>query len=214
MSLTNGGALSLTEAITSVKSTREAPVLWKWFLQHCHQLSGRSADSELVKELDRLVLAAADVGWEIGHDHGTPYLAISPRGESNNEAKKLLASAPVVPGWTIRLYKPPKEWNIRFSVALDGKQVEIDGSQWECVCYRFPDGKRDLVFKAPSSLEGVEEENLWSIALTIVDGELGEEVRRTCVSQVDLTTTWSAREAPMARRLAPGLLRELVVDES
>ena len=191
---------------------KECIALWEWFVEKSSQLSGNSPPSAVIEELDRRVLAAGDVCWEIGHQNGVPYLAISP-GENIDDARQILATAPTVPGWVIRLYKPPKKWNMKFRVLLAGGEVEIDGSQWEFVCYKVENGQFDLVFRAPSGLD-VDDQKVWDTALTIVDGELGEEARRTYISRVEVQESWSDRESTAARKLEVGRLAELVLPKN
>lgn len=190
----------------------ECVVLWEWFSERHSQLSESSPASAVLEELDRRILAAGDVGWEIGHQNGVPYLAISP-GEQLDDARQILATAPSVPGWIIRLYKPPKEWNMKFRVLLDEGEAEIDGAQWEFVCYRIESDKFDLTFRPPRGLD-VDDQKVWDTALTIVDGELGEEARRAYVSHVEVQDSWSDRESQAARRLEVGLLAELIVPKN
>lgn len=187
--------------------------MWKFFEEHRLELRGPNPPSSVTAELDRRIGEAGGGGWEIGHHEGRAYLAISPNDDSDAPAR-IVAAAPQLPDWDIRRYKPPKDWSITFKITVAGRQLEIDGSQWEVVCFRFADGMHDVVFKPPRRLFHVPADALLDAALTIVDGELGEEARRSLVSEVDLTGAWKADEEPRAQKLVPGLLAELIVRSS
>lgn len=68
------------------------------------------------------------------------------------------------------------------------------------------------VFKPDQPYPDLDPHELRSCAVTIVDGELGEELRRTAIGRISVVHAWNEREQRNARLLQPGALRRIVED--
>ena len=171
-----------------------------------------AVDQALVAELGREVDALGPFDFEIGPMGDELYLAVSPRGDAERyvQTKAIVARAPTVEGWVFLAAKPEKDWDLaRFGIVREGVVCAMDLSGWEFVTLRFPDGVRD-VYLRPAPGSGLSRDELISIAVSVVDGALGEARRIEGVAWIDVKDAWDDRQRPAARRLtAEGLRRAM-----
>jgi hypothetical protein len=179
---------------------------WHWFAEHESLFRKGAVPHSLIRQFEEKLFAIAELDWEIGPDPaGGACLAISPR-DHLQDAQDLVEKAPRLAGWNIKLFKPPKEWDLRFDVLGKNGKIGIDANNWEFVVYHFDDGSFDIVFKPDVDCN----EDLRHAAYTIVDSEIGEELRRQVVGEVSVVSEWTPSEAPRAKQLAPKLLLKLI----
>lgn len=175
---------------------------------------GGSVDHALVEELGRRVDALGSFDFELGPLGDGSFFALSPRGHRDRYAQTqaIVAAAPTVAGWTFLAAKPAKEWDpSRFQIVRSGEVVLLDLTAWEFVSPRFPDGARDVYLRpSRASLElGLSDDELVSIAISVVDGALGEGRRIERVAYIDVKPAWDDRQRPAARPLTTEGLRRL-----
>jgi hypothetical protein len=184
---------------------------WKWFAANSAALSSNTIPESLISELEDRLFAIERLDWEIGPGQHAPNLfALSPRGDADllQTTRNIIALAPELPSWEIYPAKPPRAWNLIFTLSGEDSTVEIDAKCWEFVAYKFKDGTYDLLFK-PDDRKGLSEDYLCWAATIVVDGEIGEEARIEKVGQIEVVSSWNEREAPSARKLELGSLSEL-----
>jgi hypothetical protein len=185
---------------------------WKWFAEHSSGLAGAAVPQPLVSQLEKRLFAIHRLDWEIGPGRTSPsFFALSPRGEREllRVTRSIVAQAPALTGWEFYPAKPPRAWNLVFSVSVGGRWVEIDGKQWEFIAFKFNDGTYDLVLK-PDDRMGLSEEDLYWAAIIVADGELGEETRMDLVPTIEVVMKWEEGLAQSAKKLEPGLLAKVV----
>jgi len=185
---------------------------WKWFADHSTELASADIPQDLVGELEKRLFTIHRLDWEIGPGRNVSNLfALSPRGNSEllQLTRSIIAQAPMLVGWELWPAKPPRDWNLVFSLIVNGTSVEIDGKLWEFVAYKFKDGTHDLVLK-PDSIKGLSEDYLYWAATIIADGELGEEARMELITNTEVVTSWDERAAKSAKKLRPSLLAKLL----
>jgi hypothetical protein len=190
----------------------EVSLFWAWFEKHREQLAAVEVDPELVEALDARVCRMGNFDWEIGPGRKQAcFFALSPAGEVKALAhtRRVIEQAPELPGWELYPAKPPRQWSLVFELDRNGRDVSIDGGDWEVVVYRFKDGTFDVVLKPPDESDLSDEEADWA-ARVIVDGELGEAVALELVGAIETVRQWGAKAAAAARKLELGLLSSVV----
>ena len=191
-----------------------AASFWKYFRETEEALRASSVTQALISDFEQHLHAVVETDWEIGPgENQATRLSLSPSPDDAAAVaavKDLLDVAPHIAGWEFSLYKPPRKWDLRFSVTADGDEHRIDGSKWQVVLYAFEDGSFDFVFRPDRSSDRLETSVLEHAAAVIVDGELGEQFRLEQVGEISVVKEWSEDEEPSAQRLKPGLLVKLV----
>jgi len=183
----------------------EISEFWDWFQSVCDGFGERFENSTLIDQLDLRVASLGGVSWEIGpaiDPSKENMLVITPCGNSDLlcMTKRIVSMAPDSNKWEFYYAKPPKNWQLLFFVADEnGREIEVDASDWEYVLLRFPDGTIDIVIQAPS-LSGLND-NLKGVAAEIaLDGELGEEIRIKLLGEIEVV---HAFETSMADKANP-----------
>lgn len=187
---------------------------WSWFLAHRQELAADEITQPLVEQLEERLFAIHRLDWEIGPGRETPnFFALSPRGNRSTLAvtRGIVAQAPEVEGWSFYPAKPPRQWNLVFTLDVQGKEVEIDAKQWQFIAYEFDDGTFDLVFK-PDSLKGLPADYLNWAAVIIADGEIGEEKRMELIGNIEVVDKWEGKAAASAQPLDVGALAKILID--
>jgi hypothetical protein len=188
---------------------------WTWFLLVEADLRGNSVDDDMIETLEAHLFRVCVVDWEIGPAReGVTRLSISSH-EGDHEglvaARLLIECAPTLPEWEFSLYKPRRrEWNLEFEIVGQEGTRTIDAKQWEFVLYGFDDGTFDVLLRPDESCRDIEKDALSTAAIIIVDGELGEDARRTVIGDIDVVDVWKPAELEGARLLEPGLLDQLI----
>lgn len=192
---------------------RDVDGFWKWFVEHRDQLGRRDLPDSLVRELENRIFSLHELDWEIGPGQHAPNMfCLSPSGEKDllQITQQIVKRAPDLNDWEIHSAKPARKWDLVFNLAVDSRNVEMDGKQWEFVVYKFNDGTYDLLFKPEKKNEELSDEYLNWAATIIADGELGEETRMSLIGQVEVVKSWDARSMHAARKVEPGLLARLL----
>ena len=187
--------------------------LWTWFVANANRWSEQRIE-DAAAELESKLFAIVNVGWEIGPLGDGAFFALSPDPADATKmalAEEILASAPQMPGWRFTLYKPRREWMLQFAIRA-GSSYEIDGTCWEYVIYRFEDGTYDILFKPDAGVLALGDDDLHHAAMIIVDGELGEAKRRSCVVTIEVRREWNEREQRAAKLLELGALDRHIVE--
>jgi hypothetical protein len=188
---------------------------WTWFSAHSAELGAADIPQALIDQLEERLFAIHRLDWEIGPGLETPNLfALSPRGDRSTLVitREIIAQAPKLKGWSFYPAKPPRQWNLVFSLNVDGKEIEIDGKRWQFVAYKFDDGTFDLVFK-PDKQEGLSPDYLNWAAIIIADGEIGEERRMDLIGNIEVVGAWDEKIGASAQTLELGLLAKVLSDK-
>ena len=181
---------------------------WNWFSEHCGELASGDIPQTLIAQLEERLFAIHRLDWEIGPGQKSlNSFALSPRGDRQTLqlTRSIVAQAPKLPGWEYCPAKPRREWDLVFSLNVNGEEVEIDGKRWEFVAFKFDDGTFDLIFK-PDNTHGLTDDYLNWAATIIADGEIGEEKRMDLIGNIEVVTAWDDKAGRFARALEPGLL--------
>lgn len=178
-----------------------ADAFWAWF-----QAVAGATDDELRRELDARVASLGELAWEIGSSAAGRRLAISPGGNPDllPLTRAVVARAPRVSGWTFHPARPPKDWDLTFSLGAD---VRIDARGWRYLLQRYADGTLDVEIAAPDLMRYEEPIRIHAARIAL-DGELGEERRLARVQDVFVYYDFEAADAPRIRPF-PDLKREL-----
>lgn len=194
-------------------STREEiDEFWGWFSDHSEELRPNRVTPQLIAELEHRLFAIRKLDWEIGPAKDErARLVISPAGNRDQlpVVREIIARAPLLPRWEFHAGKVRRDWNLRFTIDVGDRSVEIDAKRWEFVLYEFKDGTFDLVLK-PDEPQDLSPVHLDLAAVIIVDGELGEETRLSKILALDVVSAWNSEQSGSARSLEPGLLAKLV----
>lgn len=178
---------------------------WRWFSSNARELSPRVLTTALAGDLQaKLDEVVGEIDWEIGpHNDGTrAFFAVSPTSEDeavNDAARSLIASAPSLPGWVLRLYKPRRDWEMAFSIGVGRRRVPIEGERWRVVVEPSVDvpGRWDVEFACDPDVRMLPQEALLRAAWTLLDGELGTEKSRTLIDSVTVSTEPDAPGIPL-----------------
>jgi hypothetical protein len=183
---------------------------WRWFSRHSADLAHNP--NLLIRDLEERLFAIVEVDWEVGPGITKTHLfSLSPRGDFEllYMTTTIIERAPDLPDWQFSAAKLPRQWNLQVQIDHDGTLVEIDANQWEYLLYRFKDGTFNLLLK-PDNRKVLSQEELELAAITIVDGELGEQKRMLLVGEIVVVGEWDATEAPHVASLRPKILARLM----
>ena len=186
---------------------------WNWFQINSKSLEKKEISHKHILELEQNLFAIHKLDWELGPGRSKPFmLSLSPNGDPNlfELTKQIVEEAPLLDDWEFFPAKPPRDWNLVFQLSYEGREVLIDGKQWEFLAFKFKDGTFDLDFKPVEGI-GLPDEYLNWAATILVDGELGEDRRIRTIANIATVKSWSEEHAPSARLCEPGLLSRLLV---
>jgi hypothetical protein len=178
---------------------------WQWFVRNAEALAPRVLTPSLAYQLQtNLDSVIGEVDWEIGplDDGAFAFFAVSPTSEDeavNDAARSLIAAAPPVPGWVLRLYKPRRAWEMAFEIGVGRRRVPIEGEKWKVVVHPSARarGRWDVRFACDPDVRMLPQEALLRAAWTLLDGELGTEKSRTLVDSVTVSTESDAEGIPL-----------------
>lgn len=183
----------------------EIRMFWEWFLKNCDNFGHKFENAYLVDELDDRINKLGDFSWEIGPGKiKEDLLVISPNGDPELLQQTMLIVSNAIPcdNWEFYYAKQPKEWEFRFDFETeDGKQVEIDASQWEYVLLRYEDGLFGIVIKASCHLEPLNDDEKLMAAEMVLDSILGEELRIQKICEIDIVGAFDNAEQSKASEI-------------
>jgi hypothetical protein len=182
-----------------MKSKKILNEFWIWFADNAKSISSM-AHPELLETLDeKLRQIDPRLSWEIGPGRHEPWLlAISPNLDKSilNEARKVIAEAPEIPGWELYATRQPKQWDFKFEIDNDDSHepICIDASEWQFVLLRYPDGLREVLLTGPN-LPPLTDDQRWQAAAIVLEGVLGEECLLDNVDEFELVLNLEPRFA-------------------
>ncbi len=152
-------------------AVRDEEQFWTWFSETRDQYE----DSEFPAKLGRR-LAALDIHrWEVGPldaEGETMFLAFSPANKDEiDRLKEIVARAPPIGGWDVRVGKPRKFWDRVF--LWSETDIEVDARSWRCVVLHYDDGLYEIVILDPVIPQSLADETE-TIINFVVESELGE----------------------------------------
>jgi hypothetical protein len=118
---------------------------WRWFCEHISLLE-TMIDASAVENLsplmdEELASLTCALGWEVGPGLNKDYqLAFTLKGNLENLqiAQAIVSYAPQLTHWEFHSGRPPKVWDLTFSMLNKKKQiVEIDARNWEYALVGF-----------------------------------------------------------------------------
>jgi hypothetical protein len=192
------------------KNLEQIKEFWNWFREVAEALAVNAENAALVRELDRKVRNLNPrLSWEIGPGLSKPWqLAISPNLDRNlrEEARAIVARAPLLPAWEFHAARQPKEWH--YKLELGGDKVPLDASAWTFVLLRYPDGAHEILLKG-KGLPPLSDNERWQAAAITLEGILGEDVLLDTVDEFELVNELEPRFAERERPIQN--LREAVM---
>jgi hypothetical protein len=191
----------------------EIDEFWTWFASVCGEFGPQFENTQLIEELDRRVTSLGELSWEIGPapDADANALVVTPGGRADllPLTKQIISRAPACDGWQFYAAKPPKQWNLRFTVEAGGSEIPIDASSWRHVLYKYPDGLFDIVVLATN--ESRLSDDIRAMAAEIVvEGQIGEELRIRLVNAIDVEEPVDA--ALVAKSSAVQVMRQQLLE--
>ena len=196
-------------------------MFWEWFSKISKDFGSNLENIDLLDELDERVNELGDFSWEIGPGKiKENLLVISPNGDPEllQETKRIVNHAPPCDEWEFYYAKQPKEWELKFEYNTeDGKQIEIDASEWEYALLRYEDGMFAIIIKASYHLRSLSDDDQLMAAEIVLDGELGEEMRIQSICEIDIVGAFDTSQESNAgeiRGIANRLKKLLKISES
>jgi hypothetical protein len=176
-------------------------------LSHLMNHREQAGDEGFSELMAKILSRWPEVGWELGPDLIDP--GIDRLSLSVDDMPELRTN-PSLPlqgeGWMISLGIPPRDWEIYFEAKMNGKDLNIEGSEWFWTIVDVdpePEAEVDkqvMITIAPSSQFGnLTDDELAELAGIIVTGELGESNVSRLVRWIDVSSTrqGSAEWSPM-----------------
>lgn len=163
---------------------------WEWFSISSNtfvELHDIGDSKEIARLIDtKLSAFNLDIGWEFGVDlSGSRYFALSPKMSSKILliTTGIVGYSPKIEGWKFYFAKPRRGYcqSIEFSNPL-GQQITIDISNWQYSLRLYREDRQFDVTLFPDKIPLADEEAIYQIASTVVQGLLGEIV---CIESVD-----------------------------
>ncbi len=174
---------------------QETAAFWRWFREVCGRFGLRFENEQLLRELDARITQLGGFAWELGpgvKDESNSALVLSPCGDLAllAETRRIVAAAPVCPGWEFYAAKPPKKWARRFVLQdTDGSERVVDAGEARYVLLRYPDGAIGVSI-ADRNLAALPADLQQVAAEVLLDGELGEEGRMVLVHDIAVTAAF------------------------
>lgn len=174
---------------------------WRWFQTIANDLAANFENERLVAELDARVSQLGDVLWEIGPGKAEENaLIITPDGSRDwvPVTQHIVALAPRVAGWEFHSARPPRDWDMQFSIeGADGTHLDIDARPWRYVLFKYPDNTFDIVIEE-RNLHSVSDDDRYAAAVVVLDGALGEKRRLALLGGIEAVETLSVECAHKA----------------
>jgi len=173
---------------------------WSWFEEIAERLAIDFDNAALLEELDARVWRLGELAWELGPGASAENaLTITPDGDRGwlAASQRVVVMAPELPTWEFHAAKPPKQWDLQFSIERsDGEVLELDARGWRYVLLRMPDGRYDIVLEQNNLRDHVGDDDRWAAALVLLDGLLGEAKRLLLIGDIE-----TVRELPREQAL-------------
>jgi len=178
---------------------------WSYFARAAPFLAGNLLNEKMQDELDlQVARLGSALSWEIGPGSSKPNaLAISPGGDPDllSITRTVISEAPPIDGWEFHPAKPPKKWDLQFSLSEGSEVVDVDARSWRYTLLDFGDGVYDLTLEA-QNLNAVGDELRSAAGEALVEGILGEERRIEVIGRIDVVTRMSRGAAKEAGPIA------------
>jgi hypothetical protein len=182
---------------------------WSWFCDIAASLARNVENSTSLKELDiRVRDLDPKLSWEIGPGLSKPWqLVISPNLDRDlrEEARAIVARAPVLPSWEFHAARQPKKWHYKLELGVD--KLLLDASGWTFVLLRYPDGGHEILLKG-KGLPPLSDDERWQAAAITLESILGEDMFLDKVNEFELVDELDPRFAERERPIQQ--LREAV----
>ena len=176
---------------------------WEWFSSHAPQFGDAFENEALLRQLDDLVTSIGEgaFAWEVGPgSNAKNAFTLSPGGDREllSKTKAIVDAAPLVSDWEFHSAKPPKQWEGRFELAVDGgKFLEVDVTSWRCTLLKYADGFHEIVVEAPNLNSISKDDQRWAAEIAL-DGYLGERLRLETIDEVTVVAELSNKESAAA----------------
>ena len=100
------------------------------------------------------------------------FLAFSPANANDVvRLREIVARAPLIEGWDVRVGKPRKFWDRVFR--WSETNIEVNARYWRCVVLRYDDGLYEIVMLDPAIPQSLVDQTQ-AIIEFVVEAELGE----------------------------------------
>jgi hypothetical protein len=192
--------------MTSFPPEAKVHEFWSWFASVAAQLGKNFRNSSITDELDTRLGELGQLVWELGPGLDAEHaLVVSPDGDPERLpiSRHIVALAPNIQGWEFHPARPPKQWELQFSIESDeGETIPIDARSWRYVMLKFPDGTFDVLFEQPNATE-IDEGDRWTACMILLDGLLGEATRMAFIGDVEpvlkLPPDYTGKATPVSR---------------
>lgn len=164
---------------------------WRWFISTLSNVVDPLHDQEFMSSLNAKVARLGNISWELGPGFVDPKntsLVLSPSGdrETLKITSDFVAQAPYLDGWEFYAAKPPKQWNLFFTVDdKQGNTIEIDASKWRYALLRYSDNTYHIVIRMEDT-DRLSASLRLTAAEIALDGELGETLRIQMIVGIDV----------------------------
>jgi hypothetical protein len=169
--------------------------LWTWFEAHADDLesmlTGAGTHDALCAALTaRVHTVHPRMSWEIGpeSESGGHFFAFGPSGDPSllALARRSVACAPEIAGWTFRSARPPKAWRERVVVLpLEGARRRVSFDEWRFVARTRADGVIEITLYG-HELADLSQPSRQVLGWLLLDAELGEEVTSSRPIELDV----------------------------
>ena len=164
---------------------------WRWFSSIADRLAENVENPTLLAELDaRVAKLDPALSWEIGLGQTAEWqLVISPNlnRDFRELAVRIVAQAPVIPGWQFHSARQPKEWKYQFDLETDGGVQTLNASSWRFVLLQHTDNAREVLLEGADAAT-LTKDDRWSAAAIVLESILGEEPLLEGVDEFDLVS--------------------------
>jgi len=186
------------------RADRSVEEFWNWFGANAGAIATDVRDRMLLEEIDeRLANLAPDLSWEIGPGKVRPWqFVISPNldRECRELARSIVAQAPKLDDWEFQSARQPKDWSYKFEFAGEGNAGPrtIDATNWTFVLLEYPEGTREILFKAPG-LPVLSDDELWNVGAIVIESVIGEDAFLDTIDDFEVLKEFEPRFASRER---------------
>lgn len=174
---------------------------WRWFETIANELASNCENERLLAELDKRVSQLGDVLWEIGPGKADENsLTITPDGSKDwlPVTQHIVKQAPRISGWEFQSARPPRHWNMQFSINGAGDtHLDIDARPWRYVLFKYPDNTFDIVLEQ-NNLQSASDDDRYTAAVILLDGTVGERRWLALLGGIEAVETLSTEHSRKA----------------